>query len=110
MTPSLRELTEKLTTENQELKERVEKWSDLPQKLAERIEKLEAAQEVFGLEQSETLVRVESVEENLCDVKPEQQEIRDDQANMMLRLVSHEMYSRKQTLFVTGEAVRDPTR
>ena len=110
MAPSQRELIEKLTTENQELKEQVEKWSELSQKLAERIEKLEAAQEVFGLQQSETLVRVESVEENLCDVKSEQQEIRDDQANMMLRLESHEMYSRKQTLLVTGEAVRDPNR
>ena len=110
MAPSQRELIDKLTAENLELKEQVGKLSELSQKLAERVEKLEATQEVFGLQQSETLVRVESVEENLCEVKAEQQEIRDDQAGMMLRLESHEMYSRKQTLLVTGEAVKEPVK
>ena len=110
MAPTQKELIEKLTAENVELKGLVEKWVEHSQKLTERIEKLEATQEVLGLQQSEELMRIESVEENLCEVRSEQQEIRDDQASVMLRLEGQQMYSRKQTLLVTGEAVKEPMK
>ena len=103
-------MIEDLTTENHELKAMVEKMFEDNQKLAQRVERLEAAHEVSGMQQSETLIRIESVEENLCEIKSEQHEIQDDMASMMIRLESQQMYSRKQTLLVTGEAVKDPTR
>ena len=110
MAPTQKEQIEKLSSENLELKALVEKLTEHSQQLTERLEKLEAAHEVLGLQQSEGLVRIEAVEENLCELKTDQQEIRDDQANMMLRLESQQMYTRKQTLLVTGEAVKEPVK
>ena len=110
MAPTQKEQIEKLSTENSELKTLVEKLTEHSQQLSKRVENLEASLEVLGLQQSEGLTRIESVEENLCEVKTEQQEIRDDQASMMMRLETQQMYSRKQTLLVTGDAVKGPEK
>ena len=57
----------------------------------------------------ESCVRVESVEEHLCQLSDAQREMQYDQASIMLRLESQQMYSRKQTLLVTGPAVEPPS-
>ena len=58
----------------------------------------------------ETTVRVEAVEDNLCKVKAEQIELGQDLTLTMLRLEEQQMYTRKQTLLLTGSAVELPAR
>ena len=101
--PSQKEQIEKLTAENDELRELVEA-------LTQRLKKLEESHETSDVRHSETLVRLEAVEENLCQVKTECLELRQDQSNLMIDLELQQMYSRKQTLLITGEAVKNPER
>ena len=82
--------------------------------MAERVSKLETALqlalETCGARHSEACIRVESVEENLCQLTEGHQELQYDQASLMLKLEAQQMYSRKQTLLLTGPAVGPPTR
>ena len=106
MAPTQGELIKKLTAENADLTSRMNQ-------LIERVSKLEtalqSANESCEARHSEACVRVESVEENLCQLSEGQQDLQYDQANIMLRLESQQMYSRKQTLLLTGPAVEPPT-
>ena len=101
--PSHKEQIERLAAENTQLRALVET-------LSQRLEKLEASHERLDLSQSETVVRLEAVEENLCETKAQCQEIQHDQANIMISLESQQMYSRKQTLLISGEGVGLPER
>lgn len=103
MPPSQKEQIEKLSAENCELRQ-------LVQKLTDRVGNLESSLAELRVHQSEATVRIEAVEENLCEVKSIQQEQQDDQASMLLRLEAAQMYSRKQTLLITGPAVGGATR
>ena len=103
MAPNQREQIQRLTAENAELKTTIAL-------LTERLDKLGKAQEVHGAQNGESLIRLEAVEENLCQLATEQQELQHDQASLMLRLEAQQMYSRKQTLLLTGPAVCPPTR
>ena len=105
--PTQAELIKRLTAENAEL-------SDKLNLVTERVSKLEVALqkvlEACDARHSEACVRVESVEENLGQLMEGQQELQHDQASLMLRLESQQMYSRKQTLLLTGPAVGPPSR
>ena len=103
MPPSQKEQIEKLSAENCELRQ-------LVQKLTDRVGNLESSLAELRVHQSEATVRIEAVEENLCEVKSIQQEQQDDQASMLLRLEAAQMYSRKQTLLIIGPAVGGATR
>ena len=103
MPPSQKDQIEKLSAENCELRQ-------LVQKLTDRVDNLETSLAELRVHQSEATVRIEAVEENLCEVKSIQQEQQDDQASMLLRLEGAQMYSRKQTLLITGPAVGGATR
>ena len=95
MAPTQKELIEKLQAENSELKRQL-------QRVTERLDKLEA-------NQTESLVRIEGVEDNLCQVTAEQQQLQEDQAGLMLTVECQQMYTRKQTLLLTGDAVQPPS-
>ena len=101
--PTQKEQIEKLSTENDELRSMVET-------LTERVSKLESSLESVTLNLSETLTRLEGVEDNLCQVTSEQHELQRDQADLAVRLEAQQMYSRKQTLLLTGQAVESQTR
>lgn len=105
--PTQAEMIKRLSAENAELTSKY----DL---MAERVSKLEAALqaalETCAAQHNEACVRVESVEENLCQLTEAQQELQYDQASVMLRLEAQQMYSRKQTLLLTGPAVEPPSR
>lgn len=101
--PSQKEQIERLSAENAELKEQV---AVLTEKVANLVESVE----VLGAQQNDTFVRVEGVEENLCELRDEQVVLQNDQASMMLRLEGQQQYSRKQTLLLTGSAVELPPR
>ena len=101
--PTQKEQIEKLTAENDELK-------DLVKTLTERLDKAEATLDALSVNQSENLTRLEAVEDNLCQVTAEQLELQQDQADLTVRLEAQQMYSRKQTLLLTGKAVEGPTR
>ena len=103
MAPSQKEQIERLSTENTELKDQVAA-------LTERLGKLEAALETLSMNQTDTLTRLEGVEDNLCQVTSEQLELQQDQADLAVRLEAQQMYSRKQTLLLTGDAVSSQTR
>ena len=103
MTPTQKEQIEKLSAENSELR-------NLVGKLTERVDKLEASLEMLTSNQDETLTRLEGVEDNLCQVTSEQLELQRDQADLAVRLEAQQMYSRKQTLLLTGQAVEPQTR
>ena len=60
------------------------------------------------LDRPESFVRLEAVEDNLCQVSAEQQQLQEDQARLMLSVEGQQMYSRKQTLLLTGDAVKSP--
>ena len=74
--------------------------------MTERVSKLEvalqAALEACEVKHGEACIRVESVEENLCQLTESQKELQYDQASLMLRVESQQMYSHKQTLLVAG--------
>lgn len=53
--------------------------------------------------------RLVGVEDNLTTMKDQQHDLQHDAADTMLRLEGHQMYSRKQTLMITGEASALPT-
>ena len=122
MAPTQKETIEKLVSENVSQKETIDKLvaedADLRnqlKQLAERVSKLESASESQKLEsdtqnarQTESFVRLEAVEDNLCQVSAEQQQLQEDQARLMLSMEGQQMYSRKQTLLLTGDAVRPP--
>ena len=76
--------------------------------LTERLTKVEASQNHQSIQQSEAYERIEAVEDNLCSLAAEQLTLSTDQTNMMLRLEAQQQYSRKQTLLVTGDAVKMP--
>ena len=101
--PTQKEQIERLSEENAELK-------DLVAALTERLNKAESSLEKLSNNQSEMLTRLEGVEDNLCQVTSEQLELQRDQADLAVRLESQQMYSRKQTLLITGQAVDPPTR
>ena len=105
--PTQAEMIKRLTAENAELMSKYDV-------MAERVSKLEAALqaalETCAAQHNEAFTRVESVEENLCQLTDAQQELQYDQASIMLRLESQQMYSRKQTLLLTGPAVEPPSR
>lgn len=103
MAPSQKELIEKLSAENAELK-------NLVATLTERLDKVESAMENLSVNQGETLTRLEGVEDNLCQVTADQLELQQDQAELTLRLEAQQMYSRKQTLLLTGQAVEGQVR
>lgn len=107
MAPTQGEQIKRLSAENAELTSKVNL-------MAERVSKLEAALQVAletcGARHDEACTRVEAVEENLCQLTEGQRELQYDQASLMLRLESQQMYSRKQTLLLTGSAVGLPTR
>ena len=103
MAPNQREQIARLTAENTELKSKIAL-------LTERLDRIEAAQVASEACNGEALVRLEGVEDNLCQLSAEQQELQHDQASLMLRLEAQEMYSRKQTLLLTGPAICPPTR
>ena len=103
MAPTQKEQIEKLSAENSELR-------NLVGKLTERVDKLEASLEVLTSNQDETLTRLEGVEDNLCQVTSEQLELQRDQADLAVRLEAQQMYSRKQTLLLTGQAVEPQAR
>ena len=103
MAPSQKEQIEKLATENAALKSQVAS-------LTERLEKLEASLDSLSLNHSETVTRLEGVEDNLCQVTSEQLELQQDQADLAIRLEAQQMYSRRQTLLLTGQAVGPQTR
>ena len=103
MAPTQKEQIEKLAAENSELKGQVAA-------LTERLVKLEGCFEALSLNQTETVTRLEGVEDNLCQVTAEQLELQRDQADLAVRLEGQQMYSRKQTLLITGQAVELPTR
>ena len=103
MAPSQKEQIEKLSAENSELK-------NLVAKLTERVDKLEASLDTLTSNQDETLTRLEGVEDNLCQVTSDQLELQQDHADLAVRLESQQMYSRKQTLLLTGQAVEPQTR
>lgn len=92
--PTQKEVIEQLQAENVELKKQL-------QQVTERLERLEA-------DKTESFVRIEAVEDNLCKVTTEQQQMQEDQANLMLSMESQQMYTRKQTLLLTGQAVEPP--
>ena len=95
MAPTQKEQIERLQAENVELKRQL-------QLVTERLDKLEA-------DRNESYVRIEAVEDNLCQVTAEQQQLQQDQAGLMLTVESQQMYTRKQTLLLTGQAVEQPT-
>ena len=106
MAPTQAEMIKRLSSENSELTSKVNA-------LTERVSKLESALQgaldMCAAKHDESCVRVESVEENLCQLSDVQREMQFDQASIMLRLESQQMYSRKQTLLVTGPAVEPPS-
>ena len=105
--PTQAELIKRLTAENAELNDKLDH-------VTERVAKLEAALQAAldscDAKHNESCIRVESVEENLCQLTEGQRELQYDQASLMLKLESQQMYSRKQTLLLTGPAVGLPTR
>ena len=103
MAPTQREQIERLSKENADLKEKVNS-------LTESVDQLKSAVELLNVSHGEAVVRVEAVEENLCLVKAEQKELEHDLTTTMLRLEGQQMYSRKQTLLLTGSAVALPVR
>ena len=103
MPPSNKDQIDRLAKENSALKERVDS-------LTETVDQLKSALEHLSISHGETNVRVEAVEENLCSVKSEQKELERDLTATMLRLEGQQMYSRKQTLLLTGSAVEMPVR
>ena len=107
MAPTQSEQIKRLSAENAELASKVNHMEERVSKLEAA---LQAALETCGARHNEACIRVESVEENLCQLSEGQQELQYDQASLMLRLESQQMYSRKQTLLLTGSAVGLPTR
>ena len=107
MAPTQSEQIKRLSAENAELASKVNHMEERVSKLEAA---LQAALETCGARHNEACIRVESVEENLCQLSEGQQELQYDQASLMLRLESQQMYSRKQTLLLTGSAVCLPTR
>ena len=103
MAPTQREQIERLSAENVELKEKVNS-------LVETVDQLKATLEGLSVGHGETVVRVEAVEDNLCLIKTEQRDLERDLTSTMLRLEGQQMYSRKQTLLLTGAAVEIPVR
>ena len=103
MAPSQREQIERLSSENADLREKVNA-------LTEIVDTLKSSLELLSVNHGETAIRVEAVEENLCQVRAEQKDLEQDVTAMMLRLESQQMYSRKQTLLFTGSAVELPLR
>ena len=103
MAPTQKEQIEKLSAENVELRK-------LVTTLSEKVDKLVTSLETLSMNQSETLTRLEGVEDNLCQVTSEQLELQHDQAQLSVRLEGQQMYSRKQTLLLTGDAVEGQTR
>jgi len=59
-------------------------------------------------QQTEAFARVAAVEDNLTKVADNQQGIQQDLTDTMLRLESQQMYSRKQTVMLTGDAIQPP--
>ena len=103
MAPSQKEQIERLSSENTLLKEKVDS-------LTETVQQLKAAIELLSVSHGETTVRVEAVEDNLCSVKSDLKELEHDLTATMLRLEGQQMYTRKQTLLLTGSAVELPVR
>ena len=103
MPPSQKEQLERLSAENASLKEKVDS-------LTETVEQLKSAIELLNVSHGESVVRIEAVEDNLCNVKADQKELEHDLTSTMLRLEGQQMYTRKQTLLLTGSAVEMPTR
>ena len=103
MAPTQKEQIERLAKENADLKDKVNS-------LTETVNQLKTTVELLNVSHGETVVRVEAVEENLCLVKSEQKELEHDLTSTMLRLEGQQMYSRKQTLLLTGSAVALPVR
>lgn len=101
--PTQKDQIERLAKENSVLKERVDS-------LTATVDQLKSALEQLSMSHGETNVRLEAVEENLCTVKAEQKELEQDLTTTMLRLEGQQMYSRKQTLLLTGSAVEMPVR
>ena len=109
-TSSQKEVIEKLLSENAELKSQVHQLVERVNKLESTGETLKAESETQNARQTETFVRLEAVEDNLCQVSAEQQQLQEDQAHLMVSLEGQQMYSRKQTLLITGDAVQSPVQ
>ena len=103
MPPSNKDQIDRLSKENATLRERVDA-------LTTTVEQLKSAIEHLSVTQGEATIRVEAVEDNLCSVKAEQNELAIDLTATMLRLEGQHMYSRKQTLLLTGSSVEMPVR
>ena len=84
MAPTQKEQIERLFAENVELKKVVAT-------LTEKLDKLEASHNTLSVHQSETLTRLEGVEDNLCQVTSEQLELQQDQAELTVRLEAQQM-------------------